>query len=103
VDRRPGAVVAPVSQAIHPSSSSRVTLRDTNTRISVRINSNFRGSPLSSISSTARIVNQEEVSTRGRTTKHLAFLTQQLMRTIRQSQSKEEADDVSIVESKVNG
>jgi hypothetical protein len=50
VDLRSGAAVVPVSQATHPSSSSRVTPRDTNTStsINISISSSFRGSFLSS-------------------------------------------------------
>jgi hypothetical protein len=68
-----GSSSRPVSQAIHPSSSSRVTLRDISTRTSARISSNSRGSSLSS-SSTASIINWEEISIRGRAVRHLAFL-----------------------------
>jgi hypothetical protein len=108
VDLRLGAAVIPVFQAIHPSSSSRVTLRDTNTstniNINVSINSSIRGSSLSgSSSSTARTTNREETSTRGRTTRHLAFLPQQPIRAIRQPQHKEEAEDVPTVGNKATG
>jgi hypothetical protein len=99
VDRRPGAAVVPVSQAIHPSSSSRVTLRDT----SVHINSNYRGSTLNSSSSTASTANQEETSIRGRVVRHLAFLPQQPNRIARQNQRKEETENASIMENKVTG
>jgi hypothetical protein len=73
VDHRLGAAVVPVSQAIHPNSSSRVTLRDISTRTNVRINNNSRGSTLSN-SSTASTTNWEEISIRGRIVRHLAFL-----------------------------
>jgi hypothetical protein len=98
VDRKPGAAVVPISQVIHPSSSSRVTLRDTSTRISVCINIDYIGSSLSN--STAKTTYTEEVSTRGRITRHLAFLPQQPIRIVRRPQLKEEAKDVSTVENK---
>jgi hypothetical protein len=101
VDLRLGAAVVLVSQATHPSGSSRATLRDTSTKISVRINNNFRGSSLSSSSSSAaRTTNRDETSTRDRTTRHLSFPLQQPIRIVRQPQHKEEAKDVSTMENK---
>jgi hypothetical protein len=88
VDRRLGAAVVLVSQAIHPSSSSRVTLKVTSTST----NNSSRGSSLSSSSSTVKATNREETSTSDRTTRHLSFLSQQ---PTRQRQRKEEAMDVS--------
>jgi hypothetical protein len=88
VDRKPGAAVVPVSHAIHPSSSSGVNLKDTSTSINININSNSRGSSLSSNNSTADTTNQEEVSTRGRAVRHLAFLPQQQTRTTKQLQAR---------------
>jgi hypothetical protein len=73
VDRMLGAIVIPVSQATHPNSSSRVTLKGTSTSINVSINSSSRGSSLSSSRSTARATNREETSINDRTTRHLAF------------------------------
>jgi hypothetical protein len=74
------------------------THRDISSKISVKISSRLRGS-ISSRSSTVRTANQEEISTRGRIIRHLAFLSQQQIRITRQPQCKEEAEDVSIVES----
>jgi hypothetical protein len=103
VDRRLGAAAIPVSQAIHPSGSRRVTLKDTSTSISISTNNSIRGSPLSSSSSNARTTNREEISTSDRTTKHLAILPQQPIRATKQRQRKEEATDVSTVGNKVTG
>jgi hypothetical protein len=103
VDRKPGAAVVPVSHAIHPSSSSRVNLKDTSTSININIISNSRGSSLSSNNSIADTTNQEEVSTRGRAVRHLAFLPQQPTRTTKQLQRKEEAEEVSTMGNKATG
>jgi hypothetical protein len=101
VDASLAATVVPVSQAIHPNCSSRVTPRDTSTSINVSINnSSFLSN---SSSSTARTTNREEVSIRGRTVRHLTFLLQQLIRMVRWPQCKEKAEDVSSVENKATG
>jgi hypothetical protein len=86
VDHKPGAAVVPVSQAIHTSNSSRLTLKDTsiNTSINVSINNSSRGNSIRSSSSTASTTNQEEVNTRGRAVRHLAFLHQQPIGTTKQ-------------------
>jgi hypothetical protein len=85
VDPILGAIVVPVSQAINPNSSSRVTPRDTITSINVSINSSIKGNSLgSSSSSTVRTVNQEETNIRGRTARQLAFLPQPLIRMVKQ-------------------
>jgi hypothetical protein len=76
-----------------------VTHRDTSIRVSVRINSSFRGSTHSS-SSIVRTASKEVTSIRGRTTRHLAFLPQQRIRTTKQPQHKEEAEDAYTVENK---
>jgi hypothetical protein len=55
-----------------------VTHKDISNRANVRINNNSRGSTLNSINNTVSIANREEISTRGRAIKHLAFLPQQL-------------------------
>jgi hypothetical protein len=89
-----GAVIAPVSQATCLNSSSR---------ISARLNSSFRYSILSISSRIARAVRLEEVSSRGRISRHLASLPQQPTRTVKQPQCKVEAEHVSIVESKAIG
>jgi hypothetical protein len=65
VDLSLGAAIALVSQATHLSSSSR---------ISACLSSSFRGSTLSINSRIARTVSQEEVSSKGRISRHLAFL-----------------------------
>jgi hypothetical protein len=105
VDHRLGAAAVPISQAIHPRSSSRVTLKDinTSTSINVSINSSIKYSSLSSSSSTAITTIKGETSISGRAARHLAFLPQQPTRTIRQPQRKEEAVDVSTVGNKVTG
>jgi hypothetical protein len=46
---------------------------------------------------------QEEVSSRGRISRHLVFLPQQLSRTIKQHQLRLETEHVSTVESKAIG
>jgi hypothetical protein len=102
VDHSPGASAAPASQEIHLSKASLVTHRDISIRVSVCINSSFRGSTHSS-SSIVRTASKEVISIRSRTTKHLAFLPQQRIRTTKQPQHKEEAEDVSTVENKATG
>jgi hypothetical protein len=94
VDLSPGATITPVSQATHLSSSSR---------INARLSSSFRGSTLSISSRIARITSQEEVSSRGKINRYLAFLLQQPTRAVKQVQCKAEAEHVSIVESKAIG
>jgi hypothetical protein len=42
MDLSPGATIAPVSQVIHLSSSSIITLKDISSRTSVRLNSSYR-------------------------------------------------------------
>jgi hypothetical protein len=74
-----GAAIAPVSQATHLSSSRR---------INARLSSNFRGSTLSISSRIARIVSQEEISSRGRIGRHLVFLPQQLTRAVKQPSAR---------------
>jgi hypothetical protein len=46
---------------------------------------------------------KEEVSSRGRISRHLVFLPQQPTRAVKQPQCKEKAEHVSIVESKAIG
>jgi hypothetical protein len=101
VDLRPKAAVVPVTHAIHPNNSSKVTLKDTS--ISVSTSSSIRGSSLSSSSNTARTTNREEISKSDRTTRHLAFLSQQPIRVNRQHQRREEATDVSTMGNKATG
>jgi hypothetical protein len=103
VDHRLVAAAVPVSQEIYPNSSSRVTPKVTGTSINIGINSSSRGSSLSSSSSTASTTNQEEVSTKGRATRHLVFLPQPPIRATRQPQRKEEVVDVSTIGNKVIG
>jgi hypothetical protein len=102
VDHSPGASAAPASQEVHLSKASLVTHRDTNVRVSARTSSSFRGSTHSS-SSIVRTTSREVTSIRGRTTRHLAFLPQQRIRTTKQPQHKEEAEDASTVENKATG
>jgi hypothetical protein len=72
VDRGPGVVAIPATQATHLTSSSKVT----STSISVSTSSSIRDSSLSS-SSTVRTSSKEEISTSVKTTRHLAFPPQQ--------------------------
>jgi hypothetical protein len=65
VDLSLEATIAPVSRATRLSSSSR---------ISAHLSSNFRGSTPSISSRIVRTVRQEEVSSRGRISRHLASL-----------------------------
>jgi hypothetical protein len=105
VDLRLGAAVVPISQAIHPNNSRRVTLKDINTNasINVSINSSTRDNSLSSSRSTARTTNREETSISDRTTSHLTFLSQQPIRATKQLQRKEEAVDVSTMGKQATG
>jgi hypothetical protein len=59
------------------------TRKDISSRISARINSRPRDSTRSH-SSTVITINQEETNTRGRIVMHLAFLSQRLIRMVRQ-------------------
>jgi hypothetical protein len=86
------AAIALISRATHISSSDR-----TNAHLN---NSSFRGSTLSTSNKIARTINQEEVSSRGRISRHLVFLPQQPTRAVKQHQFRVEAEHVSIVESK---
>jgi hypothetical protein len=79
---QPGSNSRPVSQATHLSSSGMAIRRDISSRIGVRISSRLRDNT-SSHSNTIRTINQEEINTRGRTARHLAFLPQQLIRMVR--------------------
>jgi hypothetical protein len=100
VDLRPGVAAVLATQATHLSHLSRVT----STSISVRTNSSStRGSFLSSSSSTVRITSMEEINISVRATRHPVFLPQQLTRTTKQCQRKEEVVHVSTVGNKVIG
>jgi hypothetical protein len=85
------AAIAPVSQATHISSSSRIT---------TRLSSSFRGSTPSISSRIVRTISQGEVNSKGRISRHLASTPQQPTRTVKQPQFKVEIEHVSIVESK---
>src|SRR5688572_13686625 len=102
MDHNPGASAVPASQAVHLSKAGLVTHRDIRIRISVRINSSFRGSTHIS-SSIVRTASREVISIRSRTTRHLAFLPPQQIRATKQPKYKEEAEDVSTVEIKATG
>jgi hypothetical protein len=91
---QPGSSNRPISRATRLNSSSR---------ISVCLSNSFRGSNLSTTSRIARTISQEEVSSRGRISRHLASLPQQPTRAVKQPKFKAEAEHVSIVESKVIG
>jgi hypothetical protein len=92
---QPGSSNRPRSQATHHNSSSR-----TSAHLS---SSSFKGSILSTSIRIARTISQEEVSSRGRISRHLVFLPQQPNRTVKQHQFKTKAEHVSIVESKAIG
>jgi hypothetical protein len=95
VDPSLEAEIALVSQAINLSSSGR-----TNVHPSI---SSSKGSILSTSIRIDRTISQEEVSSRGRISRHLVFLPQQTSRTIRQHQLRLETRHVSTVESKAIG
>jgi hypothetical protein len=95
VDLSLGAAIALVSRATHLSSSDRTS--------AYLSNSSFRGSTLNTSSRIARTINQEEVSSRGRISRHLASPPQQPTKAVKQPQFKAEAEHVSIVESKAIG
>jgi hypothetical protein len=84
-----------VSQAVNLSSSSR-------TSVHLSSISSSKGSILSTSIRTVRAISQE-VSFRGRISRHLVFLPQQTSRTIRQHQLRLETGHVSTVESKATG
>src|SRR5688572_16569298 len=91
---QPGSSNRPSFFSTHLSSSSR---------ISVRLSSSFRGSILSTSSRIVRTIRKEEVSSRGRISRHLASPPQQPTRVVKQPQFKAEVEHVSIVESKAIG
>jgi hypothetical protein len=95
VDPSLEAAIALVSQATHLSSSGR-----TNANLS---SISSKGSTLSTNSRIARTISQEEVSSRGRISRHLVFLPQRTSRTVKQHQLRVEAEHVSIVENKAIG
>jgi hypothetical protein len=95
VDLSLEAAIALVSQAIHLSGSGR-----TSAHLS---SSSSKGSILSTSSRIARTISQEEVSSRGRISRHLASPPQQPTRAVRQHQFRVETEHVSIVESKAIG
>jgi hypothetical protein len=86
------ATIVLVSQAINLSSSGR-----TSAHLS---SSSSKGTILSTSSRIARTISQEEVSSRGRISRHLVFLPPQLSRTIKQHQLRLETEHVSTMESK---
>jgi hypothetical protein len=95
VDLSLEAAIALISRGTHLSSSSI-----TSTHLSI---SHSKGSILSTSIRIARTISQEEVSSRGRISRHLVSLPQQPNRTVKQHQLKAEAEHVSIVESKAIG
>jgi hypothetical protein len=97
VDLRLGVAAVLATQATHLSHSSKVT----STSISVEnSSSSTRGSFLSSSSSTVRTTSKEEINTSVRATRQPVFLPQQLTRTTKQRQRKEEVVCVSSVGNK---
>jgi hypothetical protein len=95
VDPSLEATIVLVSQAINLSSSGR-----TSVHLSI---SSSKGSILSTNIRIARTISQEEVSSRGRISRHLVFLPQQTSRIVRQRQLRLETEPVSTVESKAMG
>jgi hypothetical protein len=93
VDPSLEAAIVLVSQAINLSSSGRTSVHLSS--------SSFKGSFLSI--RIARTISQEEVSSRGRISRHLVFLPQQTSRTVRQRQLRLETEHVSTMESKAIG
>jgi hypothetical protein len=93
VDPSLEAAIVLVSQAINLSSSGR-----TSVHLSI---SSSKGSILSTSIRTVRAISQE-VSFRGRISRHLVFLPQP-SRTVRQHQLRLETEHVSTVESKATG
>jgi hypothetical protein len=95
VDPSLEAAIVLVSQAINLSSSGR-----TSVHLSI---SNSKGSILSTSIRIVRTISQEEVSFRGRISRHFVFLPQQPSRTVRQHQLRLETEHVFTVESKAIG
>jgi hypothetical protein len=95
VDPSLEAAIVLVSKAINLSSSGR-----TSVHLSI---SSSKGSILSTSIRIVRAINQEEVSFRGRISRHLVFLPQRPSRTVRQHQLRLETEHVSTVESKATG
>jgi hypothetical protein len=95
VDLSLEAAIALVSQATHLSSSGR-----TSTHLS---SSSFKGKYLSTSSKIARTTSQEEVSSRGRISRHLVFPPQQSTRIVKQHQFKAKTEHVSTVQNKAIG
>jgi hypothetical protein len=93
---QPGSSNRPRFQAINLSSSGR-------TSVHLSSISSSKGSILSISIRTVRAISQEEVSFRGRISRHLVFLPQQPSQTIRQHQLRLETGHVSTVESKATG
>jgi hypothetical protein len=95
VDPSLEAAAVLVSQAINLSSSGR-------TSVHLSSISSSKGSILNTSTRTVRAISQE-VSFRGRISKHLVFLPQQPSKAIRQHQLRLETEHVSTVESKATG
>jgi hypothetical protein len=95
VDPSLEAAIVLVSQAINLSSSGRTSVHLSS--------SSFKGSILSISIRIARTISQEEVSSRGRISRHLVFLPQQTSRTIKQHRFRVETERVSTVERKAIG
>jgi hypothetical protein len=95
VDPSLEATIVLVSQAINLSSSGRTSVHPSI--------SSSKGSILSISIRIVRTISQEEVSFRGRISRHFVFLPQQPSRTVRQHQLRLEIEHVSTVESKAIG
>jgi hypothetical protein len=87
VDPSLEAAIVLVSQAINLSSSGR-------TSVHLSSSNSSKGSILSTNIRIARTISQEEVSFRGRTSRHLVFLPQQTSRTVRQHQLRIRPSDI---------
>jgi hypothetical protein len=95
VDPSLEAAIVLVSQAINLSSSGRTSVHLSS--------SSSKGSILSISIRIAKTISQEEVSSRGRISRHLVFLPQQTNRTVKQPRFRVETEHVSTVESKTIG
>jgi hypothetical protein len=95
VDLSLEAAIALVSQAINLNSLGRTSVHPSI--------SSSKGSILSISIRIAKTISQEEVSFRGRISRHLVFLPQRTSRTVKQHQLRLETEHVSTVESKAIG
>jgi hypothetical protein len=95
VDPSLEAAIVLVSQTINLSSSGKTSVHLSS--------SSSKGSILSTHIRIARTISQEEVSSRGRISRHFVFLPQQTSKAVQQHRFRVEAEHISIVESKAIG